>query len=79
MRHSIHLFCAVGALALTIALINGCGGDDLTVGGPLPIVSVPSGAPTATPTCVPSGVGCSVTDDNCCAGTTCRSLTLTCG
>ena len=81
MRHSFHLICASAALALTVtALIHGCGGNDLTVGGSRPIVSaVPSGAPTATPTCIPSGVGCSLTNDNCCSPFSCRSLTLTCG
>jgi hypothetical protein len=80
MRQLVHLMCAAGLLAVSVAaVVSGCGGDDLNVGGPLPIRSITLGSPVPTRTCVPMGVGCSLTDDNCCPGTDCRSLTLTCG
>jgi len=59
----VQLAGALAVFGLLVAFV-GCG-NDLVVGGMIPIT--PTAAATETPTCVASGEGCSVSSD-CCSG-----------
>jgi hypothetical protein len=54
---------------------SGCGGDDLVVGGMIPVTPSRSRA-TATPSCLESGEPCEGSSD--CCSFECRPSTLTC-
>lgn len=73
------LALAIGLLAaVMVGLVvsqSGCGGDDLVVGGMIPITPSAPRA-TATPNCLESGEPCDGSSD--CCSFECRPGTFTC-
>lgn len=71
--------CVIGVLVMLFAGVaitqNGCGGDDLVVGGMVPLPPTVA-QPTATPECAKGNEPCERSSD-CCSGV-CRPDTLTC-
>ncbi|MBI3785982.1 MAG: hypothetical protein HY270_21530 [Deltaproteobacteria bacterium] len=68
----------VACLLLAVALVicfNGCGGNDLVVGGHIPLTPTSTG-PTATPGCLDSGQSCTRSVD--CCSAVCDPGSLTC-
>jgi hypothetical protein len=61
------LLASVVLTVVVTAVFFGCGGEDLVVGGHLPLTPTSTG-PTATPGCAASGETCSFSSQ-CCSGT----------